>query len=154
MHSSEIRRSITRYLGRYFEELPNAMPCSRYFLVEGRALSSCDADSEILYGSAADILAHKMELGGFFGLRITESEKNVTITSNAKLILLNEGDEVGRSLGDFRIKSLENGVLIAVERIGQKDYLDVLRTPEGFIQSATSLKIEGDLEEMASTIYS
>jgi len=50
------------------------------------------------------------------------------------------------------VKLSENGLFVATERVEPK-YLDILRTPEGFKQSANLFGVEGDLEKIASEIY-
>ena len=100
-------------------------------------------------GTVVDVIADAIEKKQFFGWYVSESVEHATISSNTKIVHLNDGDEV---FGKFKVKLSENGLFVATERVEPK-YLDILRTPEGFKQSANLFGVEGDLEKIAFTIY-
>jgi hypothetical protein len=151
MKPGDITQTITHYLAKNFEKLPGTMPNDRYFLVRGTTISEYSrADSKLTIGTAIDVLADVIEKKQFFGWHIPESIDQATNCNNAEIVLLNDGDKVS---GNFIVKLSEIGLFVAVERVQPKKYIDILRTPEGFKQSAGLLSVEGDLEKIASTIY-
>ena len=151
MKPADITQTITHYLAKNFENLPGTMPNDRYFLVRGTTISEYSrADSRFAIGTAVDVLADVLEKKQFFGWHVPESVDQATNYNNAEIVPLNDGDKVS---GQFQVKLLENGLFVAADRIEPKKYLDILRTPEGFKQSASLLGVEGDLEKIASTLY-
>ncbi len=151
MKSIDITQTIIHYLAKNFENLSGTMPNDRYFLVRGTTISEYSrADSRFVIGAAVDVLADVIEKKQFFGWHVPESVYQATDGSNAKLILLNDGDKIS---GKFQVRLLENGLFVAAERVEPKKYLDILRTLKGFKQSAGLLGVGGDLEKIASTIY-
>jgi hypothetical protein len=151
MKPADINQTITHYLAKNYENLHGVMPAERYFLVRGTTTGEFSiADSRIALGTAVDILADTIEKKQFFGWYIPESVDQATNCNNAGIVPLKDGDNV---FGSFNVKLLANGLFIATERIEPKKYLDILRTPEGFKQSASLLGVEGDLEKIASTLF-
>ena len=150
MKPADITQTIIHYLAKNFKNLPDTMPNDRYFLVRGTISEYSRADSRFAIGTAVDVLADVIEKKQFFGWYVPESVDQATNCNNTGIVPLNDGDKVS---GQFQVKLLENGLFVAAERIEPKKYLDILRTPEGFKQSAGLLGVEGDLEKIASTLY-
>jgi hypothetical protein len=151
MKNAAITQTITHYLAKNFESLEGAMPNENYFLIRGASTDEHSYDEpRIAIGTAIDILADTIEKRKFFGYFISEEVSSADASGNAGLQLLRTGDDIH---GKFEIKLLENGLFVAAERIDKKDYLNVLRTSEGFKQAAELLGIEKNLEKIASTIY-
>jgi len=151
MKRADITQTIIHYLSKNFETLQGTMPSEKYFLIRGASIDQYSrADPKIAIGTAIDVLADVIEKKQFFGWYVPKSVDQSTDSTNAVLVPLNDGDKIS---GQFQVNLLENGLFIAIERVNPKKYLDILRTPEGFKQSADLLGIEGDLEKIASSIY-
>lgn len=151
METADINKTIVYYLVENCERLKGVMPSPRYFFVvrgstgEPTCLIS-GRHSIIAHGTAVDVLADVIENSKFFGEGVSESPNQATNINNSKLVPLKAGDKI---YGEFTIKSLENGLLVAAERINPKGYLDILRTPQGFKQSAYLLGVNSENEKYA-----
>lgn len=151
MKPAEITQTIVHYLADRFESLPDTMPFEGYFLVKGATMDEVYRHSpKIVSGTAIDILADAIEKDHFFGWYVNSSVSSATNERNVQLVPLEDGSKVS---GEFSVKLSEEGLFLVTERIGPKGYLDILRTTEGFKQSANLLGVEGDLERITSTLY-
>lgn len=152
MKPADITQTATYYLAKNFKKLKGAMPSERYFLVEGTTVSESGREAtRIAYGSAVDVLADLIEKGQFFGWYVSESVEQADNCNNAQILPLKDGDKID---AEFKVRISKDGLFIATQAISPKKYLDILRTPEGFKQSAGLLGVDGNLERIASTLYS
>jgi len=151
MKHAAVTQTVTHYLAKNFEKLRGAMPSEKYFFIYGRSIGEREsADPKIAIGSAVDVLADLIEKEHFFGWMVPNEVSQATNPNNIKMNLLKNGDDV---YGNFKIKLLKNGLFVAADKVDKRDYLDVLRTAEGFKQAAELLGIEEELEKIVSTIY-
>ncbi len=151
MKSAEIAQTVVNYLAGNYENLYGAMPNESYFLIEGQTRDERSREnSRIVRGTAVDVLADIIEKEQFFGLYVPGKVAQADNPNNAKLVLINSGDRIK---GSFEVKYSNNVLSIAAQRVDPKGYLDMLRTAEGFKQSAMLLGVEGDLEKITSAIY-
>jgi hypothetical protein len=151
MKPADITQTVIHYLAKNSENLQGSMPDEMYFLVRGSTISEYSrADPRITIGTAIDVLADTIENGRFFGWYVSKAVNQTTNCNNAELVPLNDKDRIK---GTFEVKLSDGGLFIAAERVNPKKYLDVLRTSNGFKQSASLLGVEGDLEKIASILY-
>ena len=152
MEQHEISQIIVRYLGKHYKSLKSAMPDEKYFLIKGATISEYNrGDSRFAIGTAIDILADTIEKEEYFGWYVTKCVEQATNPNNAELTPLKIGDKI---TGTFEVKLLEDGLQVTVDKVEPKPYLDLIKTPQGFIHAASFLGIEGDLEQIASDLYS
>jgi len=151
LNKGEIAQVVAHYFANNYTGFKGIMSSDKYFWVQGRSGDTRQiGEDKIVKGWGIDVLADTIEKREFFGEWVGESVNQATNCNNAKLIVLKDGDMVHCH---FKVKLLENGLFVAAEIIKPKKYLDILRTSEGFVQSARLLGIAGNLEKIASVLY-
>lgn len=154
MKESEITQTIIYYLAKNSKDLKGIMPKENYFLVSPGTTDEYGSrpQNTIYRGVAVDILADLIDRKSFFGWYISDDPGRGGNNSNAEMKRIKEGDEIR---GVYKVKFTDGGLKlwIPAKEVKKKDYLNILRTPKGFKQSAQLLGIEGDLEKITKTIY-
>jgi hypothetical protein len=150
MEKQTIKRILVRYLTTNFNNLANSMHEEKYFVVSGRRQEEwCYEHNQYLIGKCIDVIADRIENKQFFGYGDDESLENINKYGTAKINVLNEQIMPERYIRDFS----QGDLFVTLYKVEEKDYLNELRTPEGFKKFAIKEGIKNNLDEIISTIY-
>lgn len=146
------------------KELAGTMPQIKYFILYDRITEMCSYGTTrqkdtVVRGTLIDVIADAIERKEFFGDYVGEIIENVASPSagNTKLRVLDEHDEIR---GTVPVKIIDGEIYPVFRDVEHKSYLDALRTPDGFIQTARQIARElnppavSNLEQIAREIYS
>ena len=152
MKPSKITPVVVNYMVQNYKELKGTMPFKFHFLVRGKSSTEWFRDGSKIYtGVIVDVIADMIEKEKFFGYNVFEAAYQAANPNNAHITPIKVGDYVE---APFRVKLIENGMIsLSPEIIKPKNYLNFLKDPRKFKQSASELHTGCDLEKIASIIY-
>ena len=154
MKNAEILQCVATYMVSNSNKLKKIMPKENYFLIYGRRSTSerTYANSEIYHGHAIDILAELIEKDKFFGWWISEEVDQADRSDNLKIKVIKEGEEITWT---YTAKFTEGGLKLWIPglEVKQKQYMNPIRTREGFVGVTSILGLEGDLEKISRELF-
>jgi hypothetical protein len=152
MRKSEIKEAIINYVAGNADNLKGAMNGKNYFRIKGQTVDDLGRSEQIRHGSLVDIIAARIEENAFFGRYVPERVDRVNESSNIIVTKLHDGDDVSVSgkvnLGEGK----DISITPLWEDEKRKDYLDAIRSKEGFMQAAELFGIN-NVSEITETLY-
>jgi|SRR3989344_804092 len=133
MDKKDIILTVARYFVANSKDLRGALVGERYFNLAGVSNGESSHDDYKVYrGFAIDILAKAIEDHKFFGDYVPEEAVQADNRNNADLLPLRKtkGGILVRAK-DF--EEIQGGLLVKFPIVGQKDYMNVLRTAKDFL---------------------
>tara|TARA_Y100000310_G_C20344162_1_gene651230 strand:+ start:248 stop:712 length:465 start_codon:yes stop_codon:yes gene_type:complete len=152
MEQGEITRTIARYLGERASrnELVSALPGDGYFIFYDNSESEGRGPNLVMKGSALDILAWSIEEERFFGDYVPKDENQAKNCNNSRLTkITEEGYEFN---GSIKLTPKKEQLVPEVIKIAPREYLEDLRSKEGFVRTAKLLDMP-EPERMANHLY-
>jgi len=146
----QIEHSIVNLFEKNYKIYKNAMPSDNYFLVLGATANEFERKPNyIKFGSLVDVIADTIQKCKFAGWYCTAGVNTITNPNHAQFRLLKNNSDIENIRGKVQI---ENGILKIHEKIDRLEYLDDLRTKEGFKQVASILGTKY-VNRIANSIY-
>lgn len=141
MKEEEIIKSVVKYLFRKASLLPKALTQPGFYKLRGNTLEDCSrSEDKIVFGNSADIIANSIEKEDFFGYHVPKNFTRASDFLNAELIPLFPG---------YKVK--EGGLIVGA--VEPKQYLEKIKTPEGFRNILNSIENKDNLEKSLLNLF-